>query len=454
MRILLIEPPKPDRSLAGDDVFIYEPLALEYLAAGIPSEYEVQILDLRLEKDLESNLEKFQPDVVGITAYTIHVNQVKNLFEKIKNWNQSTLTVVGGHHATVLPDDFSTPDIDLIVIGEGVIPFNEILRRHRINNTFLGIPGVYDPNTMKPEDIKPQPQVNLDDLPFPKRSLTSEYRQQYYSDWLRPLASIRTSKGCPYRCSFCALWKLTGGKYLRRDPEKIVEELETIEEKWIFFADDESMLDTERMSHLAELIKINGIEKNYFLYARSDTIANNPELFKSWQEIGLRRVFVGLEFCEDDNLDFIGKKSYVIDNDRAVEILHALDIDIYASFIIRPDFSNADFKKLRAYCRQLELSFASFAVLTPLPGTDYYESVKDEMIINDYDLFDFIHTLLPTKLSLKSFYQQYHDLYIHGISIQNHLKHLNKYHWSEIPKNLLQGQRFYKRLRNTYRDYI
>jgi radical SAM superfamily enzyme YgiQ (UPF0313 family) len=71
---------------------------------------------------------------------------------------------------------------------------------------------------------------------------------------MRPLASIRTSKGCLFRCRFCALWKLTGGRYITRKPECIVEELGTIEEKFVFFADDES-LDTKRMIALADLIR-------------------------------------------------------------------------------------------------------------------------------------------------------------------------------------------------------
>ncbi|NIR17607.1 MAG: B12-binding domain-containing radical SAM protein, partial [Desulfobacterales bacterium] len=58
------------------------------------------MLDLRLEKNLQEVLQDFRPDVVGITAYTVHVNTVKTLFEEIKKWNPQVLTVVGGHHAT------------------------------------------------------------------------------------------------------------------------------------------------------------------------------------------------------------------------------------------------------------------------------------------------------------------------------------------------------------------
>src|SRR4030043_728706 len=105
MKILLIEPAKTPLTIGGEDVFIYEPLSLEYIAAGVAQDHDVKILDLRLEKNLQEILASFSPDVVGITAYTVHVNTVKKLFEEIKGWNPKALTVVGGNHATLAAED-------------------------------------------------------------------------------------------------------------------------------------------------------------------------------------------------------------------------------------------------------------------------------------------------------------------------------------------------------------
>ncbi|MFC2093859.1 B12-binding domain-containing radical SAM protein, partial [Bacteroidota bacterium] len=333
MKILLIEPAKAPISLAGEDVYIFEPLALEYIAAGVVKDHDVRIIDLRLDNNLQEELEYFSPDIVGITAYTVHVNTVRNLFDRIKKWNSQILTLVGGHHATVAPEDFNQPSIDLIVLGEGVSTFKQIVERHEKGNDFDGIPGIA--YTKKNEYIRSDYSkiFDLDALPFPERKLTSKYRRHYYSEWMKPLASIRTSKGCPYRCNFCALWKLTGGKYFKRKPEKIIEELKTIDEEFVFFADDESLVDVERMKTLAALIKNEGIKKRYFLYGRSDTIKNNPELLKMWKDVGLERVFVGLEFFNDDDLNYIRKSSRTDDNEKAIKLLHDLDIDEYASFI-------------------------------------------------------------------------------------------------------------------------
>ena len=195
-----------------------------------------------------------------------------------------------------------------------------------------------------------------------------------------------------------------------------MELLKEIEEKYVFFADDESLLDVQRMTALAELIKEKGIQKRYFLYGRSDTIARNPELLRKWKDIGLERVFVGLEFFRNEDLKYISKKSTVDDNNKAVKILQELGIDIYASLIVRPDFTKNDFAELRTYVRKLKLDFAGFAVLTPLPGTDLFKEVESNLITRNYDFFDFIHTVLPTKLSLKEFYKEYLNLYKKGIS--------------------------------------
>ena len=95
MKILLVQPAKPEKALGGEDFSIFEPLALEYLAAGVAGDHDVRILDMRLDPDLDAVLQNYQPEVVGITAYTVHVNTVKRLFQHIKALNPEIVTVVG-----------------------------------------------------------------------------------------------------------------------------------------------------------------------------------------------------------------------------------------------------------------------------------------------------------------------------------------------------------------------
>jgi radical SAM superfamily enzyme YgiQ (UPF0313 family) len=453
MRVLLIEPAKSPVTIGGEDVFLFEPLALEYVAAGVADHHDVRILDMRIESSLEETLADFEPDVVGVTAYTVHVKPVRRLCQQVKAWNPEVLTVVGGHHATVASGDFVSPDIDLVVRGEGVEPFRQIMARLERGRGFGAIAGVAvrmgDRLVSGPE----QANGDLDDAPMPRRSLTMGYRGEYYSEWLKPLASMRTSKGCPFRCSFCAQWKTARGRYLRRGVDLVLEELATIEEECVFFADDESLVDVPRMRTLAERIRASGISKRLFLYGRSDTIARHPDLLEAWREAGLERVFVGLEFFRDGDLEYVGKGSTVADNTRAVEVLNGLGIDIYASFIVRPEFDREDFAALRGYIRELDLDFASFAVLTPLPGTDLFDEFEDRLLVRDTDFFDFIHTVLPTRLPLEEFFDELMGLYRRAVPPSRQLSLLRKFPMSEWPGLCGRSYRTFKRMKTMAEDY-
>jgi hypothetical protein len=99
------------------------------------------------------------------------------------------------------------------------------------------------------------------------------------------------------------------------------------------------------------------------------------------------------------------------------------------------------------------LGLATFPVLTPLPGTDLYEQVRSEMMTHNYDYFDFIHTLLPTRLPLEAFYEEYHQLYASAIPWGKRLAHLRKYRPIDILPLLRGYYRFLHQLRTAYLDY-
>jgi radical SAM superfamily enzyme YgiQ (UPF0313 family) len=141
------------------------------------------------------------------------------------------------------------------------------------------------------------------------------------------------------------------------------------------------------------------------------------------------------------------------DNIEAVKLLHSLDIDIYPTFIVRPEFDKRDFAAFRQFCLGLDLDFIGFAVLTPLPGTDFYNQVKDRLITDNYDYFDLFHTLLPTRLPLPEFYQELASLYTRSRSFSNQLALLKKYPVTDIPGLFKTHFRFMDRLKHLYRDY-
>lgn len=451
MKVLLIQP----RCSAeiSEEVFMHEPLALEYLGAGLKLDgHEVAVVDARIDSDIEGAFERFNPQMVGITGYTNQVPIVKDVAARLKAINPDVFIAVGGHHATVRPQDFNEPVIDLVVIGEGVGAIREIAGRLKYGGNFndicgLGIPGVEMRFTEK--RIHPA----LDSLPFPDRTLTQKYRDYYFNEWLKPLASIRTSLGCTSRCNFCALWTITDGKYLRRSPELVVEELKTIREERVFFCDDESLCDVHRMKRLGDLIREAGIKKKYFLYARVDTIVEHPELFKQWSEIGLTQVFVGMESFSDQRLEGLNKGITTEQQAQAVKILDELGILLYANFIVEPAFNREDFRELVRYIRTLNLKYASFSVLTPLPGTALYDERESELLTKKHEMFDFMHTVLPTALPLKEFYAELAQLYGTALPIRHTFGILRKYGGVRALKLLMKYPYYLAKLKKGYLDH-
>jgi hypothetical protein len=92
-------------------------------------------------------------------------------------------------------------------------------------------------------------------------------------------------------------------------------------------------------------------------------------------------------------------------------------------------------------------------VLTPLPGTDLYQEVSDQLITRNTVHVDFVHTLLPTRLPLEAFYAEYHRLYTRAIPFAKQVAVLRKLPLREIPRTFLKGRRVLGRLKTAYLDY-
>ncbi|MBU2567240.1 MAG: B12-binding domain-containing radical SAM protein [Elusimicrobia bacterium] len=415
MKILLIQPPL-NRNLIGSGVmYLSEPLALEVVAASVP-EHAVRIIDMRLDPGLQKCLNEFQPDVVGITALTPDVYLACGILKEVKDFRSDIFTVVGGHHATMVPQDFNRGFVDAIVTGEGQQAFVGIvgvLASGRGREGIKLVRGLLIPENGKlhatPEREMPS---NLDDFPLPARRLTQEYRQNYFRASWRPVASLMTSRGCPFRCNFCAVWKHEKGRYRVRSAEKILEEIESLQEPYVSICDDNFLQDIVRADRLYRLIKENGIRKKFKIIARSDVVVKHPGIMEKYREIGTELVLLGIESFRDEELKSFNKRNTVENNDLAINILHKNGITVIAQFIIKPEYTERDFQELGDYVERMGLKHPIFSVLTPLPGTDLYHQRFNDLLTHNYEYYDFIHCVLPTKIERKKFYKCLADLYM------------------------------------------
>lgn len=420
MKILLVKPPLNKNTLSTT---LGEPLELEYVAASVPNQ-NTEILDMRLEKKLIPKLERFKPDIVGITAYTCEANSARTVLKEVKRFNSRIKTVVGGHHATFLPNDFAHPYVDTVFLGFSDFSFRKYVDildqggdEKNVENTAYNQNGNIYFTERKPVNF------DLNSLPWPARHLTCQYRKFYRDTSRRKTALLLTNRGCPYRCTFCACWKLMNGKYRVRDPESVVDEMAALPEDidLVCFADDNTLHSISRSRKLIELMKKKKIKKKFTMYARAETIVNHPDLVEDLLECGLEYITVGIESFRDEELKRLKKQSTVVLNNEAIRILQRIGVSISAHLIVDPDYDKDDFKQLYEYVCQMKLFRPAFPVLTPLPGTELYEKNKNNFVIQNSDYFDFAHSILPTKLSRKQFYREVANLYQKSYSLKRHL---------------------------------
>lgn len=472
MKILLIKP-YTDLKVARclQEGFLHlEPLELEIVAGGVPAEDSVRILDLSLEqkphKVFARELEIFSPDIIGFSGYSTTAHIVKILAQRAKSILPGALIMVGGVHATIAAHDYIHPAIDIIVRGEGGSVIAELIRRYKHHEPLANGKNVLCPNDadfVTQAHLPPPVYPAVENIPLPRRDLVE--RNRYFCVWTHSetkslptmfpaVASARTSLGCAFSCSFCVIHHLLGGKYLERSPESVVDEIHSLAEEHIYFVDDEMFLNIPRVTRIAELLKERGIRKRYISWARSDTIVKHPDVFKLWKSVGLDVVYVGLESADDARLKEYAKRTSVATNRKAIAILRDCNIMLHAAFIVHPDFTAHDFRCLEQEMARLAPAEVTFTVLSPSPGTQFWRDNQKRFICDSYRYYDCMHTILPTKLPLRRFYQHFGRLT--SLALRANPLRMNKIRVpaQDLIRAIIGGTRYIFSLYTMYKDYL
>lgn len=404
MHVLLVWP-RNERALLSDELSCCEPLPLEYLAGALRPDHDVRIHDLRLDSplaELACSIEA--PGVVGLALpYTTAIPAARSTAIELKRLWPNTPLVIGGHHPTVSREWLDGFPADYVISGEGGLLLKHLIECLESGRQVEELPGLSRFGQVIPAQPRLKP-LTLDDVPSPDRSLLARHRQDYFHSIYRPVALMRFSAGCPYRCNFCSLWVMTDRRYLTKEIPRILRELGDIDLANVYVVDDEAFIQPRRMQELADGIASSGISKRYHMYLRTDTALRHSSVIERWAEIGLDSVLVGAESMDDAELDGYQKGTNARQTRDAIALFHSLKIKVRANFIVRPTWGEEDFLRLRYLVDELEIDMPSFSVLTPLPGTELYESVRDRLISRNPELFDCYHTLLPTQLPIERFY--------------------------------------------------
>lgn len=472
MRILLVRPPITLRVAKAFHAFLHlEPLDLEIVAGGIAPEHEARILDLTLsdapDAAMHAALQSFAPDVVGFGGYSNQAAHVKRLAAAVKAARPGTTVVAGGVHATILPLDYRLPGtIDIVVRGEGATALRRLLPALADRTPVTADDGILPTDSPRYDELAALPPPALpeySEVPWPRRELVD--RSRYFCVWTGAtgtrvptifprVATLRTSTGCPHRCSFCVVHHLARGKYLQRDPEDVVNEIAAVPEDHIYFVDDEMFVNAARAEAMARLLLARGIRKRYVSWARSDTICRHPEIFRLWRQAGLDVIYVGLESMEDQNLDDYHKGVDPVVNRRAVAILREEGIILHAALMVNPDFLAEDFLKVRRTIREIGSAEVSFTVFSPPPGTELWHKHEHEFICPDPCAFyDCMHTILPTRLPLNTFYRYFSLLYLFGFRQNPWRARRIRPPLRDLVRMFVSGAKCGYALRTIYKDY-
>jgi len=416
MKVLLIQPRQRQRAghRAGfRQLAVIEPLGLEMVAATISGEHEVRLVDLLPGVDLEQTVRGLAPDVIGLScSFTVDVSQTLQIAEALRKLRPDAFIFVGGHHASLRPEDFAVPWIDGIVIGEGESTTPEMMRALASGESPAGVTGLVlnTPSGQMATGRRPLVE-DLDLLPFPERKLSYPWRKVYHVGMRGRMGSVETSRGCPYRCTFCSVWRFHQGKVRFKSPERVVDEIESVPGRNIFVTDDNFLASIPRAEAIAGLILQRGLRKRFIIQARTDSIARHPETVAKLKEAGFATVFLGLEKIDEEGLKSVDKHNSVRSNEQALSVLKKLGMNVFGTLIVDPDYDESDFRKLRDYVRRHAIPNAWFTVLTPLPGTALFEQVQEALVTRNCEMFDLVHAVLPTRLDLERFYREYANLY-------------------------------------------
>lgn len=422
MKIAFLKP--PIGGILGLEMLTFvEPLGPISIAGGLEAEgHTCKVFDFRIEGEDQGMAlcKAFAPEVVGLQCnFTTERFRLLRLAERVRRELPDAFVLVGGHDASREPGWFLHPSVDAIAVGDGeevMPPLVEALAR---GTDLAKVPGLILNRDGGQCPTGPAPaREDLDSLPLPARHLIAHYADRYYINFRKPLALMETARGCPFKCNFCSVWKFHQSTFREKSPERVVAELRAIEAPNVFITDDIFWMDVRRGEEMARQIKAAGIRKYFTVQTRTDIICKFPHLIEMWKDCGSLSIFLGLEAVTDEGLRSVNKRNTMVNNARALAILKEMGVGYTPNFIVDPAWDHDDFTTLRDWITETGAYNSGFSVLTPLPGTDLWETDQHRVTTRNWEMFDIVHAVLPTRLPLADFYEEYSRLWRHVLDVR------------------------------------
>jgi radical SAM superfamily enzyme YgiQ (UPF0313 family) len=410
MKILLVNPPDTHKAIfpgASDLPLSHHdyspPLGLMYIRSYLTSNtdhevrsYNFQIPDAPSVSDFENELREYRPDLVGITVYTRFWYDACQVASLVKEVLPGTLVVAGGPQVDVYPGEtLSRSDFDLVVVGEGEITFSELVKCLESGDDLKGLQGIWYKSEDGVLSNPPRPvERNPDRFPFPDRSDFNVTQHRVFTDRWSPAVVMLTSRGCPYRCTFCPN---NDRVYRTRRAEQVVDEMFQCKDLGYRSVDFYDANFSQSKSHVESLCR-EMIERRvnmpWMCQCRVDSI--DKELVQLLASAGCERMQIGVESGNQRILDRIKKRITIEQCRQAFDLAKQAGISTVGNFIIGfPGETLEEAKRTISFAFELDPDYAMFVPLFPITGSELYtEALEDPAFGGDY-LRDFAANPTP-----------------------------------------------------------
>lgn len=388
---------------------IFPTLGLLTTAAMAESRgHKVEILDLSYDqydyRVIEEAVKRSKPDVVGVTGTTPLMNQVRDISVLVKSISPSIVVMAGGAHVTALPEESLRESLlDLVVIGEGDHTFAELMDGRRLAD----VAGIFYREGDAVRKTASRPFIDdLDELPMPAWHL---FDAQKYKDRISrllarrpPLAMAEFSRGCVYKCDFCASKNTMALGFRKKSPKRCAEEVKLMHSfgyREFALADDIFTSDPAWARAVSEAILSTGLDMAWTCTNGIRVESADMELFSAMRRSGCYRVSFGFESGNDEVLKAFGKggKATIEKGREAVKLARAAGIDTNGYFLLGLSSDNEDaMKDTIEYARSLELDMMKFGLAIAFPGTTMFKEYRERGLLRSYNWDDyFIYSERP-----------------------------------------------------------
>jgi radical SAM superfamily enzyme YgiQ (UPF0313 family) len=442
MHVLLLRPVPGNERFGLGPFFRIEPLGMEYIAAALEaSGHTVTLADLRFSRSLEHQVRSSRAGLIGIAAmHALETDDVMALSRRVRELAPGVPIIVGGHTAAAYPQPFLLDPVDAVVLDDGERAVPRVADAIQAGRPLREVPGLMVRHASGETATSPMDSTSfeLDEVPLPARHHVARWRRQYACLAHRPAWLIETARGCPFRCSFCSIWQLHARSVRERSIESVCRDFSESGDH-VFVADDLFWYHPARSLALAQELRRRGVRKRWILVqSRVDLVARNAELLEAWRPLAQDfDIFFGLEAATNEGLSGLKKDATVDQTGQGVEVARALKYGVTGNFVIEPEWREADFENLWAFVERYELFQAGFTILTPLPGTTYFEEMRARVQSRPWAHFDMHHLLWEPALGPQRFFELYCETWRRSVLNLRGRKSLWRWLSEVDPRNML-----------------